>query len=420
MREMKDSGVAWIGEIPANWEISTVNSLYTLRNQKVSDRDYSPLSVTMKGVVPQLETAAKTNAHDDRKLVKKGDFAINSRSDRRGSCGISDYDGSVSLINTVLTPRGKMHPVYYNWLFHSSEFADEFYRWGHGIVDDLWTTRWQEMRNITIPVPEYAEQQKIASYLDRRCSQIDALIANVQKQIERLKAYKQSIITETVTKGLDKNAPMKNSGVEWIGDIPEHWDTISLSSLSKGTRNGYVGPTKKLFFETGVKYIQSLHIKEGKIDFFKHEYYVSEAWANQHPKIHTGNLLIVQTGDIGQVAVVTEEYDGCNCHALIIVEVNNETILSEYLSFYLQSKVGKELLLATKTGALLPHLNSGRIGSTMICVPPLQEQGFIIDVLNNKTALIDRLIALKQQKIQKLQQYKKSLIYEYVTGKKEV
>ena len=313
-----------------------------------------------------------------------------------------------------------MHPVYYNWLFHSSEFADEFYRWGHGIVDDLWTTRWQEMRNITIPVPEYAEQQKIASYLDRRCSQIDALIANVQKQIERLKAYKQSIITETVTKGLDKNAPMKNSGVEWIGDIPEHWDTISLSSLSKGTRNGYVGPTKNLFFETGGKYIQSLHIKEGKIDFFKHEYYVSEAWANQHPKIHTGNLLIVQTGDIGQVAVVTEEYDGCNCHALIIVEVNNETILSEYLSFYLQSKVGKELLLATKTGALLPHLNSGRIGSTMICVPPLQEQGFIIDVLNNKTALIDRLIALKQQKIQKLQQYKKSLIYEYVTGKKEV
>ena len=114
MREMKDSGVAWIGEIPKEWEISLINTLYTVRNTKVSDVDYQPLSVTMKGIVPQLSTAAKTNAHDDRKLVKKGDFAINSRSDRRGSCGISDYDGSVSLINTVLSPRNEMNPIYYS------------------------------------------------------------------------------------------------------------------------------------------------------------------------------------------------------------------------------------------------------------------------------------------------------------------
>ena len=238
MRDMKDSGVVWIGSIPSQWKISTVNSLYTLRNQKVSDRDYPPLSVTMKGIVPQLKTAAKTDAHDDRKLVRKGDFAINSRSDRRGSCGISEYDGSVSLINTVLTPRGKMHPVYYNWLFHSSRFADEFYRWGHGIVDDLWTTRWQEMRNISIPVPEYAVQQKIADHLDRKCTQIDVLITNSEQQIEKLKAYKQSIITETVTKGLDPNAPMKDSGVVWIGKVPAGWEIkrtkYFANSFSKG------------------------------------------------------------------------------------------------------------------------------------------------------------------------------------------
>ena len=221
MREMKDSGVAWIGEIPKEWEISLINTLYTVRNTKVSDVDYQPLSVTMKGIVPQLSTAAKTNAHDDRKLVKKGDFAINSRSDRRGSCGISDYDGSVSLINTVLSPRNEMNPIYYSWLFHSSEFADEFYRWGHGIVDDLWTTRWQEMRNISIPVPPLSIQHQIAAYLDQKCTQIDALIINQQKQIERLKAYKQSLITETVTKGLNPDVPMKDSGVEWIGEIPE-------------------------------------------------------------------------------------------------------------------------------------------------------------------------------------------------------
>ena len=125
-REMKDSGIEWIGEIPASWRIGRIGYLYTERKVKVSDADYSPLSVTMKGILPQLSTAAKTDAHDDRKLVCKGDFAINSRSDRRGSCGISSYDGSVSLINTVLVPRGKMHPVYYNWLFHSTMFSDEF------------------------------------------------------------------------------------------------------------------------------------------------------------------------------------------------------------------------------------------------------------------------------------------------------
>ena len=136
MREMKDSGFEWIGDIPANWRLSKIDSVYHLRNTKVSDRDYMPLSVTMSGIVPQLESAAKTNAHDDRKLVKKGDFVINSRSDRRGSCGISDYDGSVSLINTVLAPTEQMNPGYFDWLFHTIQFGDEFYKWGHGIVDD--------------------------------------------------------------------------------------------------------------------------------------------------------------------------------------------------------------------------------------------------------------------------------------------
>ena len=112
MREMKDSGELWLGTIPARWNQANIDTLYTLRNEKVSDKDYPPLSVTVQGIVPQLETAAKTDAHDDRKLVRKGDFAINSRSDRRGSCGISDYDGSVSLINTILTPRGEMNPRY--------------------------------------------------------------------------------------------------------------------------------------------------------------------------------------------------------------------------------------------------------------------------------------------------------------------
>ncbi|MBQ9875202.1 MAG: restriction endonuclease subunit S [Thermoguttaceae bacterium] len=198
-RKMKDSGIEWIGEIPAEWEVNRIGLLYVERKEKVSDYDFPPLSVTKLGILPQLSTAAKTDAHDDRKLVRKGDFAINSRSDRRGSCGISSYDGSVSLINTILTPRLEMHPVYYEWLFHSTLFSDEFYKWGHGIVDDLWTTNWQDMKRIYVPIPPYPEQADIAEYLNFKCSEIADLISTKDNVISELETYKKSLIYEYVT-----------------------------------------------------------------------------------------------------------------------------------------------------------------------------------------------------------------------------
>ncbi len=196
---MKDSGIPWVGKAPEYWKVGRIGGLYELRNQKVSDKDFMPLSVTMKGILPQLETAAKTNDGDNRKLVRVGDFAINSRSDRRGSCGISDYDGSVSLINTILKPRNRMNAKYYNWLFHTPMFADEFYKWGHGIVDDLWTTNWSEMKRISIPLPPLDEQQEIADYLDNKCAEIEQIIADKKTQIETLDGYKKSLIYEYVT-----------------------------------------------------------------------------------------------------------------------------------------------------------------------------------------------------------------------------
>ncbi|MDE6834112.1 MAG: restriction endonuclease subunit S, partial [Ruminococcus sp.] len=135
---MKDSGIEWIGEIPEHWNVTRIGSLYKLRSLKVSDRDYPPLSVTKSGILPQIENVSKTDAHDDRKLVKCGDFVINSRSDRRNSCGISKYDGSVSLINIILYHVDEINSAYFNLLFDTRDFAAEFYKWGHGIVDDLW------------------------------------------------------------------------------------------------------------------------------------------------------------------------------------------------------------------------------------------------------------------------------------------
>ena len=236
-REMKDSNLKWLGNIPKSWKLLRIGAQYIERRAKVSDTDYPPLSVTMKGILPQLSTAAKTDAHDDRKLVCKGDFAINSRSDRRGSCGISPYDGSVSLINTILIPRSEMNPQYYNWLFHCSMFSDEYYRWGHGIVDDLWTTSWQDMKKISIPEPSLDEQHRIAAFLDRKCAEIDSVIADTQKTIEEYKALKQSIITEAVTKGVRGERKMKDSGVEWIGDVPEEWEVLPHKYMMHKEKN---------------------------------------------------------------------------------------------------------------------------------------------------------------------------------------
>lgn len=196
---LKNSGIEWAKQIPEHWEVSRIANVYKLRNQKVSDKDFEPLSVTMKGIFPQWENVAKSDAHDDRKLVRKGDFAINSRSDRRGSCGISDRDGSVSLINLVLQPLTNMNPNYYNWLFHTESFADEFYKWGHGIVNDLWTTNWQDMKRILIPQPPIQEQREIAEYLDKKCKEIDSILEDKNKQLEILESYKKSIIYEYVT-----------------------------------------------------------------------------------------------------------------------------------------------------------------------------------------------------------------------------
>lgn len=196
---MRDSGIEWIGQTPATWGLLRISSLYDLRSQKVSDKEHPPLSVTMNGVVPQLETVAKTNDGDNRKLVKAGDFVINSRSDRRGACGIAAQDGSCSLINTVLTPKHSINNRYFSYLFRSALFADEFYRWGHGIHDDLWTTNWNDMKSIQVPVPPLEDQETIANYLDGKVTEIDSTVSGIRKQIELLGKYRKQVINDAVT-----------------------------------------------------------------------------------------------------------------------------------------------------------------------------------------------------------------------------
>ena len=195
---MKDSGVKWIGMIPEHWKVNKIRSHFKERRVKVSDKDFQALSVAKIGIVPQLEDACKTDNGDNRKQVLKGDFVVNSRSDRKGSCGISPLDGSVSLINIVLRPFNILQE-YVHYLFRSHNYIEEFYRNGRGIVADLWTTRYSEMRNIQIPVPPLAEQQEIVTYIEAKVANINQLCQAERSQIEKLKEYKQRLISDVVT-----------------------------------------------------------------------------------------------------------------------------------------------------------------------------------------------------------------------------
>lgn len=424
MREMKDSGHAWIGDVPSDWEIGRIDSFYTLRNTKVSDKDYPPLSVTMGGIVPQLDTAAKTNAHDDRKLVKKGDFAINSRSDRRGSCGISAYDGSVSLINTILAPKGEMDPEYYNWLFHTVQFADEFYKWGHGIVDDLWTTNYQDMKKINIPVPSVPEQHMIALYLNKQCSEIDVLSADIQKEIETLEEYKKSVITEAVTKGLDKNVEMKDSGIAGCGSIPASWNVSRLNyECYIRARLGWKGLKADEYVDEGYAFISAFNIQNSQLVWTPLNYITKQRY-DESPeiKIKTGDVLIVKDGaGVGKCARVDELPMGGtapNSSIAVITPTNRNDY--RFICYYLQSVVFLNFVQSLYNGMGVPHLTQEVMSKIKIPLPSLKEQRIICNYLDNVCKRIDTCIEAKIQQLTILADYKKSIIYEYVTGKKEV
>lgn len=410
MPEMKDSGTKWLGEIPADWEISRIGSMYNLRVTKVSDKDYQPLSVTNKGIVPQLDSAAKTNAHDDRKLVKKGDFAINSRSDRRGSCGISPYNGSVSLINTILAPRDEMNPRYYDWLFHTVQFGDEFYKWGHGIVDDLWTTGWQDMKKILIPVPNLKEQAVIASFLDSKCSEIDSLSTDIQAEIDTLEEYKRSVITEAVTKGLNPNAEMKDSGVQWIGKMPSHWSC---------ERGKYI-----------LKYIQKpVRQEDGVITCFRDGEVTLRSNRREDGFTMADKEIGYQGIDVGDLVV--HGMDGfagaigisdSRGKASPVLNVLDTDMDKKYVMYYLRSMAYGDVFLALATGIRVRScdLRWNKLAELCYPVPPLKEQKEISAYVDDKISKADAVIDAKREQLVTLDEYKKSVIYEYVTGKKKV
>lgn len=413
-REMKDSGIEWIGEIPEDWDVSKIGSHYIERTEKVSDLEFEPLSVTKNGIVPQLETAAKSSNHNNRKLVLKNDFVINSRSDRKMSAGISSMDGSVSVINTVLYSK-TIDRDYTKYLLKNYAFAEEFYRWGTGIVDDLWSTKWLKMKNISIPVPPKEKQKQIGAVIDRLTQNTNNIITETQQSIEELKKFKQSLITEAVTKGLDPNAEMKDSGIEWIGKIPKLWSVRKISNYFSQVKdkNDELEEENLLSLSYGSIIRRNINSTDGLLPAnFKNYNIVKFGDIVLRMTDLQNDKVSLRTGFVTEDGIITSAY------ITIRTDLDNN-VLPKYIQLLLHSFDIYKGFYGMGSG-VRQNVTYNDIKKIEIIVPPLNEQRQIVSYLDEQTARIDKLIEDKTKVIEELEDYKKSLIYEYVTGKKEV
>jgi len=392
----KDSGVKWLGQIPSHWEVKKLRAFFDRRNTKVSDTDYQPLSVTKNGIVPQMENVAKSKDSDNRRLVKIGDFVINSRSDRKGSSGVSSLEGSVSFVNTIMTPRQNVVPTYCNYLLKSIAFVEENYRNGHGIVADLWTTSFDEQKLIKLAMPPIQEQEAIVAYLDNVTAEIDRAIEAQQKMIDALNERKRIIITRAVTRGLNPNAPLRDSGIDWLGQIPAHWDFCKLKYFIRIKSGDSISNTQ---LSDNGKYL----VYGGGEPLGRYEQY----------NIDKGNIVIGRVG--ARCGCITPIYEKAWATDNALV-VSCKGIDYQFLIYCL---IAADLNRIASTNAQ-PLLTGTKVKNTYITIPNLSEQKEIVSHIEKATKSIYLSISNCEWMISLLQERKQIIINEVVTGKKKV
>lgn len=408
--KMKDSGVEWIGEIPENWELRKIKYILNERKEKNNPIETNfILSLSMeRGVFPYSEKVGGGNkAKEDLtayKIARPNDIVINSMNILAGSVGISKWVGAVSPVYyTYFSKDEDIDIYYYHYLFQCSEFQKSLLGLGNGIMmketenGKLNTIRMRipsdKLGNLLFPIPTKIEQQKIADFLDSKIALIDQIIVDTKRSIEELKAYKQSLITETVTKGLDPNVPMKDSGVEWIGEMPKEWQLSTYKYIAK-IRNG-----KEITVDGGEVPVY------GSGGIFK--------WTNE-PLFIGESVLFGRKGSIGEPMIASGEF--WTVDTMYYTEINKSRTSLKYC-YYLSKSLPWDFY---KTKTALPSIVGTQIESIKIPLPDKEEQDSITKFLDEKVKNIDNLIFGKQNLITDYESYKKSLIYEYVTGKKQV
>ena len=415
--EMVDSGVDWIGDIPKGWSTARIGSLFKQRNEKVSDKDFEALSVTKKGVVPQLDDAAKTNDGDNRKLVRKGDYVINSRSDRKGSSGLSALDGSVSLINTVLA-EGKLESRYTHHLLRSLPFQEEFYRCGQGIVADLWSTNYQRMKNIHLPVPGSVEQQKIADFLDQETAKIDNLIAKQERLLELLEERRRATITHAVTRGLNPGVELKETNIPWLGQVPEHWGVKRIKDVFSAN-DEVLGQKTDPNYGFGYVDISSVDKYKGIIKKEKMTFEKSPSRARRI--VREGDIIIgaVRTY-LEAIAQISEDATSLIVSTGFVVLRPKDVGDSDFYFYALRSGSFMANVVANSDGVSYPAINADKLMSLQIAVPPKEEMRTIIEHCKLEMSRMDELKQKIQTQITLLRERRTSLISHVVTGKVRV
>ena len=417
MREMKDSGVQWIGEIPIEWAIDNPKYHFTQRKDRAKQGMVQLTASQKYGVITQTEYMEKTGANivtvqkdfDILKLVCAGDFVIHMRS-FQGGLEYSEKTGSISSAYVMLIPHNTIRePRYYKWFFKSSNYIDALSSTSN-LVRDGQAMRWANFIQLPIPFPPADEQQRIADFLDAKCAEIDALTADIQAQIDTLEQYKRSIITETVTKGLNQNAEMKDSGIEWGEQMPMSWNTV---------------PNKYLMYK--IKSICPIYNGENILSLTTNGVIIRDLNGggkmptsfDGYQKIVPGNLLMCLFDiDVTPRCIGLIKDFGLTSPAYSQFAMKDGAYAPYYYYYYLMVDYTKELLHMAKN--LRHSLTEDQLGAIKAPRPPYDEQIQIAEYLDNKCSEINQVIADKNNQLSTLDKYKKSLIFEYVTGKKEV
>ena len=386
MREMKDSGARWIGLVPTHWKVDKLK-YHLKRNEPRNPGNCIVLSLYRElGVVPKDSRDDNHNVTSEDtskyKYVKPGDFVINKMKAWQGSVAVSDYEGIVSPAYFVYNFTDEaFFKRYFHYLLRSC-YKDEFMRLSGGIRVGQWDLPSEALDNVIVLIPSTEEQRCIAAYLDAKCAEIDALTADIQTQIDTLEQYKRSVITEVVTKGLEPDVEMKDSGIQWIGSMPAHWNCI---------RGKYI-----------LKYIQK-PVADKEIGY---------------QGIDVGDLVVHgMDGFAGAIGISDSRGKASPVLNVLDTEQNKR-----YIMYFLRSMAYSDVFLALATGIRVRScdLRWNKLSELFYPVPPLEEQEAIVDYIDSVLRRTDEVIAAKREQLSTLEAYKKSLIYEYVTGKKEV
>lgn len=431
MRKMKNSGVEWIGKIPSEWTLERLQwHLTEIKEPNNPIKTKQILSLTNKlGVIPYEEKGSQGNVakenYDEYKIAYPNTIVANSMNVLIGSVGICNYFGCVSPVYYVLMPNKMDNLEFLNYIFQTVQFQKELRRYANGILEIRLRVSSAGILKRIVAFPSHEMQQNIVNTLNKRNLKIDALISNQKQQIEKLKQYKQSLITEVVIKGLNPDVPMKDSGVKWIGQIPVEWNLTSvryIGSLQNGlSKSGEAFGTGYPFVCYGdiYKNYELPKMVTGLVETNEKE--------REQYSVEYGDVFFTRTSE-----TIEEVGFSCVCKQTIsnatfagfVIRMRpykaDEKILTNFAKYYFRGSQIRAYLVKEMNLVTRASLGQTLLKGMSVTIPPKEEQQQIATYLDDKCAKIDRLIAIKQEKIDKLNDYKKSLIYEYVTGKREV